>query len=438
MRKVVFLFVVCGCLSAVARAQPRNVAARINSRDYPSVFQAWNPIEMPGKYPLNTPDGRLKALAKHDVYWEEPISQLGMKVDLALGAIWDAKFPGLATKFTRASLRRALENRRKLLSMNPHLVFLLEVRWRDAPGSFLPADSPFWKRNADGSRAAGWDGGPEPYYLLDPESAAWRENIARQARIAVESGLYDGIMLDWNGTLPVVKRVRESIGERAIIVVNIHDDIVDGMKYKDLINGSFMEMNPESPDAASDFSSARTTWEQARKALLWFEANFRKPTVNCFEVWGARRDERRMRAATTLTLTHSNGSVLYADPNPLKTPDHLHDWYSFWDFPLGKPKGRMTANADGSFTRAFTGGTVIYNPHGNKSVTVTFQKEMRRASNGATGRTFVIQERDGDIFASPQTKLKIETAAQNNLVDPTGHRAAARRLTNRKITGGAN
>ena len=43
-----------------------------------------------------------------------------------------------------------------------------------------------------------------------------------------------------------------------------------------------------------------------------------------------------MRVATTLALTHSDGYVLYADPNPLKTPDHLHDWYPFWDAQAGQ------------------------------------------------------------------------------------------------------
>jgi hypothetical protein len=106
---------------------------------------------MPGKVPLDTLDGRLKAAAKHDLIWEEPVTQLWYGVPLVLGAIWDHKYGGLATDFTPDSKRQALANRKRMLEMNPHMVFLLEVRWRDAPGSFLPEDSPFWKRNPDGT-----------------------------------------------------------------------------------------------------------------------------------------------------------------------------------------------------------------------------------------------------------------------------------------------
>ena len=57
-----------------------------------------------------------------------------------------------------------------VLGQAASLVFLLEVRWRDAPGSFLPENSPFWRCNEDGSRKKGWDGGPEPYYLMNPDN----------------------------------------------------------------------------------------------------------------------------------------------------------------------------------------------------------------------------------------------------------------------------
>ena len=147
----------------------------------------------------------------------------------------------------------------------------MEVRWRDAPGSFLPDDSPFWKRNADGTRAAGWDGGPEPYYLLDPENKAFQENIARQCKSAIDSGVYDGIMLDWSGHLEIVKITRQNIGDTGLIIVNIHDDIQDGQKYGDLINGSFMECNPKGPGEAK--SSFKTNWPDLRNGLQFFEAN---------------------------------------------------------------------------------------------------------------------------------------------------------------------
>ena len=53
----------------------------------------------------------------------------------------------------------------------------------------------------------------------------------------MECGVYDGIMLDWSGNLEVIKRIRKAIGKDKLIIVNIHDDIEDGMRYKDYITG---------------------------------------------------------------------------------------------------------------------------------------------------------------------------------------------------------
>jgi hypothetical protein len=321
------------------------VAARVAGRSYPSVFQAWNPIDMTNQFPLATLDGRLKAAAKHDLVWEEPVSQLGYGVELVLGAVWDHQHGGVATDFTAESKRQALANRQRMLELNSSMVFLLEVRWRDAPGSFLPEDSPFWKRNADGSRKKGWDGGPEPYYLMNPDNPDFAANIARQCKIALDSGIYDGVMFDWDGYLPIVKKTREVIGPTGLIICNIHDRIELGRQYAGLINGAFMELSQEGPGSPP---RKLGTWESSRKALVFFEENFAKPVVNCLESWGDRKDLRRMRAITTLGLTHSDGYVLYADPNPLKTPDHLHDWYPFWDKTLGKPAGKCVARNDGA------------------------------------------------------------------------------------------
>lgn len=394
-----FLLFPLTCLLMPAAAPAAPAAERLAARDFPSVFQAWNPLDMPAAWPLDTNAGRLRAAAKHDVLWEEPVSQLGFKTDLVLGAVWDHEHGGLATHFTAASQAQALANRAAMLKMNPAMVFLLEVRWRDAPGSFLPADSPFWKRHADGKRVLGWDNGPEPYYLLDPENPDFRANIARQCRTALASGVYDGVMLDWSGHLGVVQDTRAALGPEAIIIVNIHADIADAKKYAGLINGSFMECNPDGPGGTTKHNP--TTWDQLRAGYVFMEANLRAPRINCLEVWGDRTDLRRMRAATTLALTHGEGAVLFADPNPLKTPDHLHDWYAFWDVALGRPRGPRTDRADGASIREFTGGTVVYNHHRNAPATVTFPAPRRRVSDGTTGTTFTVADADGDIFVQP-------------------------------------
>ena len=392
-------FLIASLLSSVwdvPAATDGLVTERIAGRGFPSVFQAWNPIDMTNRFPLATLDDRLKAAAKHDLIWEEPVSQLGYGVQLVLGAVWDHPHGGLATDLTADSKRQAQANRNRMLALNPNMVFLLEVRWRDAPGSFLPEASPFWRRNVDGTRKMGWDGGPEPYYLLDPDNPDFAANIARQCKIAIASGIYDGVMFDWDGYLPIVKKTRQALGNDALIVCNIHDRLDLGRKYQGLINGAFMECNPKGQGQSHHPIGS---WESLRQALVFFEANFAVPQINCLEVWGDRQDVRRMRAVTTLALTHSDGYVLYADPNPLKTPDHLHDWYPFWDAKLGQAAGKCTQRDDGAYQREFAAGTVIYNPLDNaRAVTVKFKMSRRRASDQTKGTEFTVENSDGDIF----------------------------------------
>ncbi len=391
--------------STAENVSEKPISARVYDRTYPSVFMAWYNIDMP-EFPLETEEQRIKTAAMHDLMWEEPLSQLGEGVDLVLGLIWEGKHHGLSNAFDENSLKKALRNRKKLLEQNANMITLLEVRWRDAPMSFLPEDSEWWLRDDQGEIVKGWLGGWEPFYKLDYSNPDFQDNVARQSKIAVESGVYDGIMLDWSGHLEIIEKVRAAIGPDKLIIVNIHDNIEDGKKYKNLINGSFMELNPidahsipvEELVILGREDHNKGNWDQVQEALLWFEENLLPPQVNCLEVWGNRKDLRRMRATTTLGLTHSDGYVLYADPNPLATPDHMHDWYPFWDIELGKPLSRKTVKEDGSVWREFEGGTVVYNHFRNGEVSLEFDENKKRLSTGEVASTFMLQERDGDIF----------------------------------------
>lgn len=142
--------------------------------------------------------------------------------------------------------------------------------------------------------------------------------------------------------------------------------------------------------------------------MAWAEANLRAPRVNCLETWyhESRNDLHLMRATTTLALTHSDGYCLFSDPNPLLTPDHLHDWYRFWDTCLGKPAGEGKRQPDGTVRREFDHGTVVYNPMGNEAVSVTFDEVRRSVATGKTARSHHLPSCDGDMF------LQVEHPAQ--------------------------
>lgn len=379
-----------------------SIAEKNKSKSAPSVFQAWYGIDMPEKFPQNTLDQRLEAAAKHDLLWEEPLSQLGEGVELVLGLVWDHENHGLASGFTQESLEQAKKNRDKLLEINPNMLLLFEVRWRDAPGSFLPSDSDWWLKGESGEIVKGWQGGWEPFLMLDYSNEEFQDNVARQCKIALESGVYDGVMFDWNGNLDIIKKTRKAIGENGLIIVNIHDEIAEGEKYKEYINGSFMEVNPGDDKSmvveGVDPEWNLRDWDTIREALLWFEGNLLEPQINCLEVWGNRDDLARMRATTTLGLTHSDGYLLYGDPNPLKTPDHLHDWYDFWDVELGNPESGLIERKDGGYQREFENATVIYNHYKNGEIAVSFNEERKRLSDQKVSTEFTIADRDGDIF----------------------------------------
>lgn len=364
----------------MARLAGDPIASRVIARTYPSVFQAWNPADnLAGEDPVVT-------VARHDLIWHAP---------QAFGLVWEGQYMGLARSFSPASIEVGRAYRQRLLDLNPNLILLAEIRYHDAPDGYIPADSSWWKRDAQGNRIVGWEEGN--YYLLDFGNPEFIEQVSAQAKAAVDSGVVDGIMLDWwsergdelADRLALVKAVREAIGEDKLIIGNSNDlKIPVTAPY---VNGLFMECyRTDTPE----------DWERIRQTLAWADENLREPRVNCLETWyhNSRNDLNLMRATTTLGLTHSDGYVLFSDPNPLPTPDHLHNWYSFWDRSLGKPLAKGLKRDDGAYQREYENGTVVYNPPTNGTVTVEFSEERTSLATGVTGRVHTIAELDGDIF----------------------------------------
>jgi hypothetical protein len=145
-------------------------------------------------------------------------------------------------------------------------------------------------------------------------------------------------------------------------------------------------------------------WHMAAANLIWGESHLRKPAVTALEGWwdSGRNQYPLMRNVTTLCLVFSNGYVLFSDPNSLPTPDHLHDWYPFWDKSLGRPIASPAVlnhpDLSGAYTRQFDKGEVVFNPPSNKEVTVRLEQSHRSAASGATGRVFTIAPGDGDLL----------------------------------------
>ena len=297
----------------------------------------------------------------------------------------------MALTFTAASLDSARKKRTHLLALNSNLVLIAEVRHRDAPKGFLPEDSPWWKRDERGQFILGWaEGG---YRLLDIQSTNWHTQVAKRAQALVQSGVFDGVMLDWwiddDARLSLIQQVRAAIGPEALILVNANDRMIP--RTAPCVNGLFMECYR---------SKTPEDWQRISDTLRWAESHLRAPRINCVETWfhQSRDDLALLRAVTTLTLTQSDGYCLFADPNDLPTPDHLHDWYPFWDRGLGRPNGKGQQRADGAWERAYSGGTVVYNPPGNQGIEVKFDRPKRSRATSHRGPAHVIAPGDGDIF----------------------------------------
>ena len=202
-----------------------DLARRIHGRTFPSVFQAWSGAEVAGDA------SRLQTMARHDLVFHG-VGGFGLR--------WDGRPPGLATAIDPGSIERGRAVRRRLLDLNPHIVLLAEIRYRDAHTAFLPEDHPFWRR-ADGRRVAGWaEGG---YVQMDFSRPDYRRHVARRAGAVVATGVVDGVMLDWwrddADRLALVRAVRKAVGPHALILVNANDRRVpESAPY---VNGLFME-----------------------------------------------------------------------------------------------------------------------------------------------------------------------------------------------------
>ena len=137
---------------------------------------------------------------------------------------------------------------------------------------------------------------------------------------------------------------------------------------------------------------------------------------------------RWMRAFTTLSLTHSDGYVLYTDGlNDFDTwrreyPDHAHLWHDFWDANLGSPVGRQAQqyqNVEGLFIREFTNGWAVYNRSG-EAQTITLTASATPVSdrgNNAASLTHLIPDLDGEIYLTTKGLADVNGDGAINVLD---------------------
>ena len=378
---------------------------RIENRNFPSIVQAW------GNTILNLPAlSREDLTAYHDLFWH----------NIPFGLHF---FPAPPWTQLTGYLDTAIARRDELLARNPNMLFLVEIRQRSGhvPGQY-PEDWFGWLRDENGNLAKVRVG--EGTYLIDFRLPEVQDIIVEQAIAASKCGLYDGIMFDWwtenGGTLlnysvdppteysteaeereariAILQRIREAVPDDFLILCNNnHRKLPLSAPY---INGSFME--------TFYFRASYTLDEiiEIETNLIWSEANFREPQINCLRGQGipteppdSPTNRQWMRLFTTMSLTLSDGYALYV--TGIWEDQQSHYWYPFWDANLGQPIShtaqRYQEDIEGLYIREFDNGWAVYNRSGNVQE-ISLPENATGVASGQTSKAHQLPDLDGEIY----------------------------------------
>ena len=401
----------------VCDTPPFDLAPRLESRTFPSVFAAWGGLyESPV---LNQPHlSEIESVAQHDLF----ICSLTFDHHISYyDETW--KIQGLPG--------RGEQLRDEFIALNPNMVFVVDIPMKADYHGFLPDESPYWKKGADGK--------PEPEdavygaYEVDFTNPEAQEIIINRALAVSRCGLYDGIMFDhWaedeDGATPAEQRARSNIFERIraetrpdfLIMGNTNDRKIP--RTGEHINGGFMETLVPYNLTGDSLEEGLTRIEDA---LLWLESNLREPRVNALEGWAVPGEPldgatnlRWMRAFTTFNLTHSDGYVLFNDG-----VGHSHYWYNFWDADLGRPvgdTGQLYQETEGLYIREFTNGWAVYN-HSGASQVIALPEEVQGVASGHLGTEHALANLDGEMYlrVKPPNPADVNGDGIVNILDLT-------------------
>ena len=404
---------------------PLPIDNRIADRSFPSIFQAWNGIS---HHIVPRQDG----IAYHDLYWH----------GLPFGVRWLNTDEGY-TLFSY-DIEQSIAERDELLSMNPNMLFLAEVRYRDAvPDRDYPEDFPYWVRDENGNLVRAW--AENKLFLLDFTNPEFQDIVVRKVVAISKFGLFDGIVFDWwhesivtlsdwndwskqystveaelEARLSIVRRIREQVRDDFLIIGNTNRRRIP--VTAPYLNGGYMETNRDY-DGGYTYDGLM----QIESSLLWLEENLKAPQVNCLEGWGVGNEspdslnnKRWMRAITTLSLTHSNGYVMYnLGGIRFGVGDHEHIWHDFWDANLGKPigtKAQLYQNIEGLFIREFTNGWAVYNRSGSTQE-ISLAENATGVASGQAGTTHRLVDLDGEIYLTTRSFADVNSDGHVNILD---------------------
>ena len=392
---------------------PLPLQPRLENRMYPSIFRPWGKI-------INKPHrSEAENTAEHDLFFHRlMLGHRYVKID---GRWLVRGDPNIATK-----------NYYDLLSLNPNMIFLSEIRMRDANPKYFPADSPYWVRDENGNRIG------KTWYIIDFTHPDVQDMIVEQAIAVDKCGLYDGIFFDWwkevkpvslgwsgfeaeqHARDNIIQRIRANTRPDFLIMVNTNRRIIP--RTGPYINGGFMETGVpriETGDVLEDSLS------KVENSLRWLDENLREPRINGYE--GSANfsqppdspdNLRSMRVSTTLSLTHSDGYVVFNIGT-----SHDHYWYDFWDADLGRPvgpKSQLYQEIEGLYIREFTNGWAVYN-HSGEAQVITLPEEVQGVASGWLNTEHALPNLDGEMYlrVTPQNPADVNGDGVVNILDLT-------------------
>ena len=403
----------------IARAPIR---PRIENRVLPSVFQACGDI-------INMPRlSREEKIAYHDLFFCRE----------TFGWTWTPTPDGNLKLI--GDLEEARSTPDRMRAQNPNLILLTSIEYYAAYDDEYPEDSPYILRDGSGNRlrSQGWD-----HSFLDFTHPAVQERVIQQAIEVAKCGIFDGIALNhwtkghqfegYNKTVEeehaardrIIQGIRDAVGNDFLILITTTDTTIP--RHAEYINGLFIQTTE---DYEGGYTYAGLS--HIESTLLWAEENLREPQINCLAGRGVRselldspRNLQWMRLWTTLSLTHSDGYVLftmgghlYHPPHPFEFwPGHadLHAqgkrhthqntkyWYDFWDAPLGQPvggdetKAQFYEDREGLFIREFTNGWAVYNRSG-KEQQIQLPMQATGVASRITSTLHTVPDLDGEIY----------------------------------------
>ena len=365
---------------------PPPLAPRIKNRTYPSVFSRWGARNPP----------------LYDLWFDVLPHELNFR-DTSHGV----EIVGLVD--------RVMQWRGEYLAINPNMVFLVSLHFRSAGPRDYPDDWPYWLRDAQGNIVEGF---------IDFTHPGFQDRMVAQA-IAVSECGFDGIMIDWwndegpllitvnpyveyrgydvemRAKLNILKRIRASTRPDFLIMGNTNRFIIP--TTGPYINGGFMETGIPENRTPGDLELAIN---QAENSLIWLEHNLREPRINALEGFSlpdepldSPNNIRWVRTLTTLSLTHSDGYVLYTESFFSENPTG-NIWYDFWDADLGQPVGekqQLYQGTEGLYIREFTNGWAVYN-HSGAEQTIMLPELASGVASGVESMEHTLPNLDGEMY----------------------------------------